>query len=121
MTKQIPSFLIEKLEKQYGSKPTMQILEGYSKKRKVTIRANTIKTSTKQIEQELIKAHISYQKVLWYEDAFILENITEKEVKLLSIYETGQIYMQSLSSMLPAIILEPKPQENILDMAAAPR
>ena len=38
----------------------------------------------------------------------------------LDIYEKGEIYMQSLSSMLPAIILDPKSDENILDMTAAP-
>ena len=38
----------------------------------------------------------------------------------LKIYEEGKIYLQSLSSMLPPIILEPKENEDILDMAAAP-
>ena len=36
------------------------------------------------------------------------------------MYENGEIYMQSLSSMLPPIVLEPKEKENILDMTAAP-
>ena len=38
----------------------------------------------------------------------------------MDIYENGEIYFQSLSSMLPPIILNPKEGENILDMAAAP-
>ena len=37
------------------------------------------------------------------------------------MYEKGEIYLQSLSSMLPPIILEPKQGNDILDMAAAPR
>ena len=36
------------------------------------------------------------------------------------MYENGEIYMQSLSSMLPPIVLEPREKENILDMTAAP-
>ena len=32
----------------------------------------------------------------------------------------GKIYLQSVTSMLPPIILNPKEKENILDMAAAP-
>ena len=44
----------------------------------------------------------------------------EEEVRKLEIYENGEIYLQSLSSMLPPIILEPKAGENILDMTAAP-
>ena len=36
------------------------------------------------------------------------------------MYTNGEVYLQSLSSMIPVIVLEPKPGENILDMAAAP-
>ena len=32
----------------------------------------------------------------------------------------GEIYMQSLSSMIPPLVLGAQPEENILDMAAAP-
>ena len=38
----------------------------------------------------------------------------------MSIYKNGELYLQSLSSMLPPIILEPKERTDILDMAAAP-
>ena len=36
------------------------------------------------------------------------------------MYINGKIYMQSLSSMLPVLFLNPKENESILDMAAAP-
>lgn len=36
------------------------------------------------------------------------------------MYEKGEIYLQSLSSMLPPIILNPKEDIDILDMCAAP-
>lgn len=118
---QTPNFLKEKLIKQYGEEIALQIIDGYAQKRIVTLRANLLKTKVEQIEEELTNAQISYQKVPWNTQAFILENITEKQVRDLRIYENGEIYLQSLSSMLPAMILEPKPEENILDMAAAPR
>ena len=35
-------------------------------------------------------------------------------------HKNGEIYLQSLSSMIPPIVLSPKEDENILDMAAAP-
>lgn len=120
MSKQIPNFLYEKLQTQYKEELTKKILEGYSQKRPVTFRANLLKTNAEKIEQELIKAQIQYQKVPWSKEAFIVENRQEQEIRKLAIYENGEIYLQSLSSMLPAIILEPKSQENILDMAAAP-
>lgn len=36
------------------------------------------------------------------------------------MFESGEIYMQSLSSMIPPLVLGTQPEENILDMAAAP-
>lgn len=55
-----------------------------------------------------------------FQDAFVFEKQYEQQIKNLDIYEQGKIYFQSLSSMLPVLILEPKEKEDILDMAAAP-
>ena len=56
----------------------------------------------------------------WSKDAFIIKNVREKEIRDLEIYQNGDIYLQSLSSMLPPIILNPEEGTDILDMAAAP-
>ena len=116
----IPKFLIEMLEVQYGKELTQEILEGYKAKRKVTFRVNTLKTKCEDVEETLKKAGIEAKKVAWSREAYIVENVTEKELQELDIYEKGEIYLQSLSSMLPPIILEPKEKCDILDMAAAP-
>ena len=120
MQNQIPEFFREMLLKQYGEQQTNQILEGYSKQRTVTLRVNTIKSDKENIKQKLQEAGIETEEVPWYEDALIIKNVREEEIKKLEIYENGEIYLQSLSSMIPPIILEPKAGENILDMAAAP-
>ena len=116
----IPNFLIDKLTSQYGEELTKKILDGYSKKRKVTLRVNTIKANIEEIKKALDKNNIKYTDVLWSKEALIIEQAREQEIMQLKIYEEGKIYLQSLSSMLPPIILEPKENEDILDMAAAP-
>ena len=116
----IPEFLYNLLLKQYGEDLTNIIIDGYAQKRPVTLRANTLKTNAEHIKQFFDFMHISYQEVSWYKDTFILEKISEKEIKELDIYQNGEIYLQSLSSMLPPLVLSPKDNENILDMAAAP-
>ncbi len=120
METSIPKFLEEKLESQYGKELTETILEGYKKTRRVTLRVNTIKSNTEKIEKELKNQQIEYEKVKWSKDAFIIKNKREKEIEELEIYKNGEIYLQSLSSMLPPIVLEPKEKTDILDMAAAP-
>lgn len=116
----IPQFLIEKLEKQYGKDLAKEIIEGYKKQRKVTFRVNTLKTTVEEIEKELNGKNIKYKKIPYYKEVFIIENIRENEIEQLDCYKNGEIYMQSLSSMLPPIILEPKENTDILDMTAAP-
>ena len=120
MKKQIPQFLKDMLEEQYGKEITKKIIEGYTKQRYVTLRVNKIKTTVENIKQQLENNNIKYKEVEWYKEALIIENVREDEIRKMQMYENGEIYLQSLSSMLPPIVLEPKLGENILDMAAAP-
>lgn len=120
MNSNIPEFLIKMLEDQYGEKTTKTILQGYQTRKYTTFRVNTLKSNITEIETILKDKKIEYEKVEWSKEAFIIKNASEKELKNLEIYINGKIYLQSLSSMLPPIILEPKQGTDILDMAAAP-
>lgn len=116
----IPQFLNEFLKSQYEENIAKNIINGYSKNRPVTLRANTLKTNIDYIKNIFTKLNISYINVPWYSDALILKNISEEQLKNLDIYKNGFIYLQSLSSMIPPIILNPQENENIIDMTAAP-
>lgn len=120
MIKNIPDFLYEKLLKQYGEELTNKIIDGYSKNRPVTLRVNPLKTNISNVKNVFMSLGYKVQEVEWYKEALIIENIKESEIRQLDIYNNGEIYLQSLSSMMPVIALEPKQEENILDMAAAP-
>ena len=120
MEKNVPEFLIEMLNQQYGEKITSKILEGYSQERMVTFRVNTLKTSIEKVEEVLKNNNIEFKKVSWSDVAYIVKNVREDTLKELEIYKNGEIYLQSLSSMLPPIVLEPKENTDILDMCAAP-
>ena len=113
-------FLEDMLEKQYGIEIAQKIIEGYLAKRKTTLRINTIKSNIEEIKQKLDAKKIEYEEVKWSKEAIIIKNEDEKAIQEMDIYTNGEIYMQSLSSMLPPIILEPKEGTDILDMAAAP-
>lgn len=116
----VPLFLIEKLNKQYGEEITSKILNGYSQNKVVSLRMNTIKATSQEICNELLRNNIEFEKVSFCDDALVIKNTNEEKIKELDIYKNGSIYLQSLSSMLPPIILEPKENEDILDMTAAP-
>ena len=121
MEKNIPEVLIEKLKKQYNEDECIKIIEGLKLDKKTTLRINKLKTNKEEILGKLTQNKIEYSTVNWYEDAIILENSDENKIREFDIYKDGKIYLQSLSSMIPALVLEPKEKENILDMCAAPR
>lgn len=116
----IPNFLEDLLLEQYGKDITERIINGYSQKRPLSLRINTLKTDIVYIKNLLNDLHINYTEIPWYSSALILKDVSEEQIRKLEIYKNGYVYLQSLSSMIPPIILEPKENENILDMTAAP-
>lgn len=120
MNNKLSEFLTNELIKQYGEGIYNKIIEGYNQKRFTTLRVNTLKAKVSYICSVLSENNIEYEKVSWNNEALIIKNANEIDIKELEIYKNGEIYLQSLSSMMPAIILEPKENEDILDMTAAP-
>lgn len=117
----IPEFLREKLLGQYGEDLVDRIIKGYEREKPVTLRVNELRVDKELVIKVLASEHIGYRPVTWSESALIIEQgIREPRLKALEIYKTGSIYLQSLSSMIPPLILAPKPGESVLDMAAAP-
>lgn len=116
----VPQFLEEKLIEEYGKDTYLKILEGYKAKRNTSIRVNNLKTNIDEVKSILDKENISYKEVSIYKDALILEGQLEEKIRSLKIYDDGLIYMQSLSSMIPPLVMDLKENQDILDMTAAP-
>ena len=117
----VPEFLFEMLNNQYEKKDVNRIIDGLSKKRVVSLRINTLKSDTKTIKNKLTSNGIEFEEILWSKEALIIKKKKKKKIQEMDIFQNGEIYMQSLSSMLPPIILNPKENTDILDMCAAPR
>jgi len=120
MIEKLPQFLIKELKNQYGENITNKILKGYAENRVVSLRINTLKSNIEKVCEELNKNNIEFEKVSWSQEALVIKNAKEEDLQKLSIYGNGEIYLQSLSSMLPPVIMQPKENTDILDMTAAP-
>ncbi len=114
----LPEFLTEKLKEQYGD--ISGIIEGYNRKRRTTLRVNTLKSSVEEVTEALNRAGIRFEMAPFSDIAYMLTEATEKDVMALPLFEEGKIYLQSYSSMLPPLVLDPAGGDDILDMAAAP-
>ena len=116
----LPEFLKESITKDYNAEELNTYTDSINLKRPLTIRINTLKTSVDYLLNYLKENNIEYKTVTWSNTALIITNREEDEIRELDIYKNGYIYLQSLSSQLPPLFVNPKENENILDMAAAP-
>lgn len=117
---QLPDFLEPLLAEQYGEADVKRIVAGYHARRAVTLRANTLKSSRDDVALQLDEAGIAWETVPWYDDAFALPTASERDVWALPAYEAGEVYLQSLSSMIPPLVLGARAGEDVCDMCAAP-
>ncbi len=116
----LPTFLRERLAQQYDEPTRARIFAGYAAVRRVSLRANTLRSSAADIAAALARANIAVHGVPFYSDAFVLNDAREDAVRALPEYAQGKLYLQNLSSMLPPLLLAPQAGTDILDMAAAP-
>ncbi len=119
MLPEVPALLKERLDRQYGPALTEEIIAGFVR-RPVTLRVNPLRSDEARVEAALAAVGIAFERQAWYPDALVLRDVREEAVEALPEYEQGCMYLQSLSSMMPALVLAPKKGESVLDMAAAP-
>lgn len=115
----IPEILLQRIRSVYP-KYADTIEAGLQVRRFVTLRVNRLKLSTDDFSKTLTQRRISFERIAYNEDAFLLHNVREDVVMEMPEYAVGALYLQSLSSMLPPLFLAPQVGENVLDMTAAP-
>ncbi|MBI5150808.1 MAG: RsmB/NOP family class I SAM-dependent RNA methyltransferase [Candidatus Omnitrophica bacterium] len=96
------------------------IIASFSRPDILSVRVNTIKTTREEMISRLKERHISFREIPWSGEALVLEGIPREELGRMDLINDGSLYRQSLSSMLPALVLAPRPGERVLDMCAAP-
>ncbi len=86
------------------------------------IRVNTLKISTADLKRRLEKDW-KLDPVPWNKDAFWIEHKAEEkrwDVGNLKEHVLGYVYIQEAASMIPSLVLNPKPSDIVLDMCASP-
>ena len=112
-------WLKEQLTIQYGEEAE-PIWDGLNANRVTSLRVNTLKTTRERVLEILKTNGLSYKNPDFYSDAVILQPNTEPIIKKLEIFEAGEVYLQSLSAMIPPLVLDVQPGQDVLDMCAAP-
>lgn len=117
----LPHELLQDLTRTFGPSLADRILQAFRSVRPSSFRVNTLKvhddnTILHALRQEGFRPH----PFPGIPHAYTLD--TDRSAGLLKTRacQEGLIYLQSLSSMLPALLLEPQPHEHILDLCASP-
>ncbi|MBR9676073.1 RsmB/NOP family class I SAM-dependent RNA methyltransferase [Candidatus Woesearchaeota archaeon] len=86
-----------------------------------SIRVNTLKTSVLKTKKSLEKKGWILTSIPWCKEGFWIEHETgRRDIGNTAEHALGFIYVQEAVSMIPPIVLNPKPGELVLDMCAAP-
>ncbi len=113
---QIPEFK-EKFVKRYSELTDFEKFKEYSLKEQTkSLRVNTLKISIPEFKKRI---DFKLKQVPWCKEGFFID---EQVFGLGNRPEhgLGYFYVQEASSMIPVEVLNPKPGEFVLDMAAAP-
>ncbi len=88
---------------------------------KRSIRVNTIKISVDDLKKKLEK-NWKLEQIPWWPEGFWIEHRQgeRRDIGNTVEHSLGYFYVQEAASMIPPIVLEPKPGEIVLDMCAAP-
>jgi len=81
-----------------------------------SIRVNTLKARVEDVVESLSE-RFELEPISWCEEGFF---INTEDVGSTIEHQLGLIFSQEASSMIPAVVLDPKPNMLVLDMAAAP-
>lgn len=115
----LPITFLEKLELAFPEYKK-DILHSYSmEKSSATFRVNPLKSNAVEAEETLNKLWVSWEKISYLKNAYSY-SWKERLIWDTDLYKKGKIYMQSSSSQIPTLILEPTSWDKVLDMTAAP-
>lgn len=116
----LPSEFCQRLEHIVPEELYEDVLATYSMEKPVAVRRNPLKCSLDEFHRALKDLFVPYQTVDWYPDAVTIDYDNKSRVTHSDFYNNGLCYIQSLSSLLPVLVLDPQPGEEILDLCSAP-
>ncbi len=118
----LPEAFSERLEKIVPREHFNAIIQTFDTPKRVTFRFNPLKTTPSELEAELARDGIVYERVRWdiLEGVYRINPEDKLRLTQTSAFYEGRLYIQNLSSMIAPVLLAPKPEETVLDLAAAP-
>ncbi len=113
-----PQCLIEKWIGEYGEDMTFEMLKSSVGVPPVTARLNVLKMPADEIINEITESGVEVKLRSEARNCAQLFNV--RDISRLSVYKKGMFHIQDISSQICCEILDPKPDETVLDVCSAP-
>ncbi|GAA5930592.1 hypothetical protein JCM1841_006815 [Sporobolomyces salmonicolor] len=116
-------FLAEKLFELFGVEEALEFFTSSDTPRPLTLRVNTLKARRRDLAQALINRGVNLEPLEggWSKVGLqVFSGGAGVPVGATPEYLAGHYILQSASSFLPVMALDPQPHERCLDMSAAP-
>ena len=116
-TTSMPEWVVEKLLKERTKEEVEEICKNSNIRPKIYIRINTLKTNKQELKNELKKLKIKVKETK-LEDFLEVKGL--RNLENLQIFKQGYFTIQDIQAGEIPIILEPKPNQKILDACSSP-
>ena len=98
----------------------VEFMESNTTPKALTIRTNTLKTKRRELAKTLISRNINLDPLAEWSKVGLKIYSSPVPIGATPEYLAGHYMLQSASSFLPVLALEPQPGEKVLDMCACP-
>ena len=110
--------MVESWLSMFGEQETVKLCQAFNERPKLCCRVNLTKIDHRSLEEEFAGSKIKFKPGRFLENFYYLESKADLN-RFMPLHE-GLVYLQDESAGLPVILLDPHPDETILDLCAAP-
>jgi len=116
----LPKKYLQRIESFLSKNDLEQTIKGYTEDRVCSFRINTLKSNQEEVESFLYSQGIAFTKAPFLSLAYIIDKKDEFTLKGSDFFYEGKIYVQGLTSQIPAILLDLQKDMRVFDITAAP-
>ncbi|WP_457602346.1 RsmB/NOP family class I SAM-dependent RNA methyltransferase [Nitratifractor sp.] len=116
----LPSEFVSRLRQIVPEEFFPEILASFERPKRTIFRVNRLKITPDALEKELKSAGLHPIPFPSLEGVFTLPDDERRRLTETPAFYEGRLYIQNPSSMLAPLLLNPQPEESVLDLAAAP-
>lgn len=113
-------YMIERYLALWGEEGTLRFLEACEQQIRTSIRMNTLRMEPEKTIERLQKKKIELEKIPWLSHGYYADFEGHSTPGAFLEHMLGFYYVQGVPSMTTVEVLDPQPEETILDLAAAP-